>query len=123
MIVNTKENTRFGQYTGFSTNLLIGEVNTGCDEISIQITEVLPNKMQTIHKHPQNQCYYIFKGTGKMIIDDEEKTVKQGDAIFVPSNSNHGIMNNREDILEYLTANKSFGIEKEKEIWFEDNSR
>ena len=115
--VQNKKNSNYGQYDGFSTSLLFGEINTGCKDISIQITEVLPTKIQTLHKHPENQCYYIISGKGLMIINDEERNVEDGDAIFIPSNSVHGIKNIGNKILKYLTANKSFGIEKESKIW------
>ncbi len=46
--------------------------------------------MQFLHSHEQEQCYYIISGTGLMIIDDQTKEVKEGDAVFIPSNSTHG---------------------------------
>jgi mannose-6-phosphate isomerase-like protein (cupin superfamily) len=116
--VTNESTTRHGEYDGFSTHLLMGESNTGCTEISIQTTKVLPGKMQTLHNHIENQCYYIIEGIGTVIIDNEEKTVKSGDAVFIPSNANHGIKNTGETILTYLTANKAFGSEREREIWF-----
>jgi hypothetical protein len=45
MLITNRTNTRFGEYDGFSTNLLIGELNSGSKEISIQITDVDPNEM------------------------------------------------------------------------------
>ena len=33
MIVTNRKNTKFGKYDGFSTNLLIGEINSGSKEI------------------------------------------------------------------------------------------
>lgn len=119
---NNACNTRFGKYDGFNTNLLVGESNTGCDEISIQITNVMPGKMQTIHNHPQFQCYYIIQGKGQIIIDDEEEELVSGDAVLIPANAMHGIKNIGEDNLQYLTANKAFGIQREKEIWFLENA-
>jgi mannose-6-phosphate isomerase-like protein (cupin superfamily) len=118
MLISNANNTRFGQYDGFSTSLLVGEENAHSSEISIQITDVLPGKMQTIHKHPQAQCYYIIEGLGRMIIGDEEANVSKGDAVFIPGNELHGIKNRGESILKYLTANQGFGEQKENEIWF-----
>lgn len=119
MIQKTNEsNTRSGQYDGFSTNLLIGESNTGCDEISIQITNILPGKMQPIHSHPEYQCYYILQGKGQVIIDDEQQELQAGDAVLIPANAKHGIKNIGEITLKYLTANKAFGTKRESEIWF-----
>lgn len=120
MLVTNIKNTKFGRYDGFSTNLLIGELNSGSKEISIQITEVEPNAMQFMHSHAQEQCYYIISGTGLMFIDDKSKKVRQGDAIFIPSNSNHGIQNIGKAKLTYLTANPAFGKRRECEIWPEE---
>jgi mannose-6-phosphate isomerase-like protein (cupin superfamily) len=122
MLITNKENAAIGKYDGFLTNLLIGELNSGSKEISIQITDVEPNVMQFIHSHEEEQCYYIVSGTGKMFIDDEIQEVNKGDAIFMPSNSMHGIEYIGEDVLTYLTANKAFGIKKEKEIWSDKNT-
>jgi len=123
MIITNKNNTRSGRYSGFSTSLLLGEINTGSKEISIQITDVEPNEMQFIHSHEEEQCYFIVSGDGEIIIDDKRNEVSKGDAIFIPSNSDHGIKNVGNHVLTYVTANRSFGIEREKEIWpFENNN-
>ena len=55
-----------------------------------------------------------------MYIDDQTREVKEGDAVFIPSNAMHGIENIGEEVLTYLTANKAFGIKKE--IWQDKNS-
>ncbi len=116
LITNTK-NTNIGKYDGFSTNLLIGESNSDSKEISIQITDVDPGSMQFIHSHEEDQCYYIISGSGKMFINEQTQEVKKGDAVFIPSNSTHGIENIGKGVLTYLTANKAFGKQRESEIW------
>jgi mannose-6-phosphate isomerase-like protein (cupin superfamily) len=117
MFITNRKNARFGKYDGFSTNLLIGEINSGSQEISIQITDVEPQGMQFLHSHKEEQCYYVILGTGLMIIDDCTKEVKEGDAVFIPSNSKHGIKNIGNNMLTYLTANQAFGKLREQEIW------
>ena len=117
MLITNKENSAKGNYDGFSTNLLIGESNSGSKEISVQITDVEPGGMQFIHSHKEQQCYYIVSGSGKMYIDGEIRGVNKGDSIFIPSNSMHGIENTGKESLTYLTANKAFGLKREKEIW------
>ncbi|MBT8338441.1 MAG: cupin domain-containing protein [Desulfatitalea sp.] len=117
MLVSNKKNSNKGNYAGLSTNLLIGELNSGSKEISIQTTDVQPKEMQPIHSHEEEQCYYIISGSGMMLIDEQRKEVKEGDAIFIPSNSKHGIINIAEQVLTYLTANKAFGKKREAEIW------
>ncbi|MDA3896375.1 MAG: cupin domain-containing protein [Desulfobacteraceae bacterium] len=117
MLITNNENTNIGKYDGFSTNLLIGESNSGSKEISIQLTDVEVSGMQFLHSHEQEQCYYIISGIGKMLIDNQMRKVKTGDAVFIPSNSMHGIENIGETVLTYLTANKAFGKQRESEIW------
>ena len=97
--------------------MLIGEINSKSKEISIQITDVDPGEMQFLHSHEQEQCYYILRGKGLMIIDEETEEVKEGDAIYIPSGATHGIKNTGKIKLQYLTANKSFGFIREKEVW------
>ena len=120
MLITNRKNSKFTKFNEFSTNLLMGECNTGSKDISIQITDVRPNGMQFLHSHAQAQCYYIVSGKGLMIIDDENKEVVEGDAIFVPPHSLHGIKNTGSCTLIYLTANQSFGVEKELELWPEN---
>jgi len=120
MLITNSQNTRAGKYSGFSTYLLIGESNSGSKEISIQVTKVEPNRMQFLHSHEEEQCYYIISGTGQMIIDGQTKEVKDGDAVFVPSDSSHGIKNNGNTRLTYLTANRAFGKLNELELWPEE---
>ncbi len=123
MLITNKKNTRVGTYDGFSTNLLIGEMNSGSKEISIQITDVEPDEMQFLHSHKQEQCYYIISGTGLMNIDNHTREVKEGDAVFIPSNATHGIKNIGSHKLIYLTANQAFGKQREEEIWTEEKAK
>ena len=117
MLVTKNESVSLGSYDGFKTWLLIGESNSSSKEISIQMTEVEPQAMQFLHSHEEAQCYYIVRGTGLMIIEEKERPVVEGEAIFIPSNAIHGIKNVGSETLVYLTANRAFGIEKENSIW------
>ena len=117
MIIKTLKNTRSAKLKGFSTNLLIGESNTGSKETSLQITTVLPNGMQYLHSHIEDQCYYIISGSGTMFVGDEIESVTAGYAIFVPSNAEHGIKNNGKNDLTYITTNRAFGISREMLLW------
>ena len=118
MIISNEALADRGDYPGMWTALLIGETNSECDEISIQITHVQPDAEQGIHNHPESQCYYLISGTGLMRINDETKVVKCGDAVFIPGNSKHGIRNIGPTEMVYLTANKAFGRRIESQVWY-----
>ena len=118
MIIKNNGNTSKGEYDGFMTHLLIGRSNVGANRVSIQITEVAVGGAQFLHTHEPEQCYYIIKGKGLMIVEGESKEVIAGDAVYVPSNLKHGIKNVGDDVLEYLTANAPvFSREYENNLW------
>ncbi|MCP4711840.1 MAG: cupin domain-containing protein [Planctomycetes bacterium] len=106
-----------GRYEGFVTHLLVGELNSGSKEISIQITEVESGGEQFLHSHRQDQCYYVVRGVGRVTIDQEVDDIKEGDGVFIRSGATHGIKNLGEEVLVYLTANQAFGREKEGQLW------
>jgi mannose-6-phosphate isomerase-like protein (cupin superfamily) len=86
--------------------------------MSMQISEVPVGSEQPMHSHAPEQCYYIIKGKGLMIIEDETKEVFSGDAIYIPSNKQHGIKTLGDEALEYLTVNvPAFSKEYEDTHW------
>jgi len=98
--------------------MLIGRVNTPANGVSIQISEIPINSEQPLHRHAPEQCYYIIRGRGLMIIEREEWVVEAGDAVYIPSNKDHGIKNIGSKVLEYLTANSpAFDPDYEKALW------
>lgn len=52
-----------------------------------------------MHSHPHLQITYIAKGSFLFHIDGEEKIVNQGDSVYMPSNSMHGVTCLEEGIL------------------------
>ncbi|RLA86550.1 MAG: cupin domain-containing protein [Deltaproteobacteria bacterium] len=46
------------------------------------------------HVDPVEEIYYILKGGGIMRVGDERREVKEGDAIWIPQGSIHGLHNN-----------------------------
>jgi quercetin dioxygenase-like cupin family protein len=89
--------------------------------LSIQISTIPKGSGQPIHAHDPEQCYYIIKGTGLMIIEDETREVTSGDAIYIPSNKKHGIKNIGDMALEYLTANSpAFTKDYEDSLWLSE---
>ncbi len=98
--------------------MLIGSQNSSTRSISLQVSEIPVGSEQPIHNHDPEQCYYIIKGRGLMIIEQETKEVTTGDAVYIPSNKKHGIKNIGVDLLEYLTANSPvFSRQYENNLW------
>jgi len=115
---NKSNSKNTGELEMLTSYMLISSKNSSTQNISIQISEVPLGSEQPIHSHEPEQCYYIIKGKGLMIIEDESKEVSGGDAIYIPPNNKHGIRNIGNTILEYLTANSPvFSKEYEDSLW------
>jgi mannose-6-phosphate isomerase-like protein (cupin superfamily) len=117
-VFNRANSRNTGELQILTSWMLISPLNTPAQNISIQISEIPVCSEQPIHNHEPEQCYYIIKGKGLIVIEDESKEVAAGDAIFIPSKLKHGIKNIGNNVLEYLTANAPvFSIEYESALW------
>ncbi len=55
---------------------------------------LIPMEEIGLETHPDNdQFFRIERGNGKVIIDDQEYIVKDGDAIVVPAGAKHNVIN------------------------------
>ncbi len=55
------------------------------------------------HDHENvEQVYYFVRGSGKMLIDEVEYPVTAGDAVHLPPKTKHQVINDGEDLIEYL---------------------
>lgn len=117
MIVTDETSCRSGDYPKLWTGLLLGVTNTASLGISLQVTHVEPGGAQELHRHPEDQAYYVVAGSGAVTVDQEERAVQVGQAVFIPGNALHGIRNLGEERLTYLTANQAFGPEQENRTW------
>jgi mannose-6-phosphate isomerase-like protein (cupin superfamily) len=117
-IFNKQNSQNTGDLDLLKSYMLISQNNVSDTKISIQVSIIPVDSEQPIHKHEPEQCYYIIQGKGLMIIENEEKVVNSGDAIYVPANKNHGIKNIGQIDLEYLTANSpAFDKDYENRLW------
>ena len=78
----TEENNNFRQvlYTAKHCQLVLMTLPVG-GEIGAEV-------------HDENDQFFRFEaGVGKVVIDDNEYTVKDGDAIIVPAGAEHNVIN------------------------------
>ena len=81
----TLENTNFRRvlYTGAHSQLVL--------------MSLLPKEEIGMEVHEDNDQFFRFeKGAGKVIIDGTEYTVGDGDAVVVPSGTQHNVINTSE---------------------------
>ena len=57
------------------------------------------------HVHEDHeQIYYIIKGSGIISVGNEERAVKAGDCIYMPTDVPHGFKNNSSEEVELFTV-------------------
>jgi mannose-6-phosphate isomerase-like protein (cupin superfamily) len=123
-IFNRSNSRNTGKLEILTSHMLISPQNSSTKNLSIQISTIPGGSGQPIHAHDPEQCYYIIKGTGLMIIEGDTMEVTSGDAIYIPSNKKHGIKNTGDMALEYLTANSPvFSKDYEDSLWPADSCR
>lgn len=71
----------------------------------IVLMSLKPNEDVGMEKHDAVDQFFRFeKGVGKVIMNGEEQTLKEGDAVLVPAGTNHNIVNTSDtDELKFYT--------------------
>ncbi len=59
------------------------------------------NKLEE-HIDPFEEIYFILKGSGLMRVGEEEKNVKERDAVWIPAGDIHSLKNTGEETLEII---------------------
>jgi quercetin dioxygenase-like cupin family protein len=117
-IFNRNSSRNTGKLSILSSWMLISPRNSSVRSISVQVSEIPVGSGQPVHSHEPEQCYYIVKGKGLMIVEDETREVSAGDAVYIPSSRKHGIKNLGDDVPEYVTANSPvFNEQYENALW------
>ncbi len=77
----------------------------GSRNLSITWVDVPPCAEQRAHSHEEaEQVYVIVRGHGRMHVAGDEEDVGEGDLVFIPPATDHGIKNDGEEPLVYVSA-------------------
>ena len=61
--------------------------------------DVAPVSGQRPHGHVPEQVYVLVRGRGRIRVGDKERTVVEGDIVFIPPGVVHSIENASEEVL------------------------
>jgi quercetin dioxygenase-like cupin family protein len=78
---------RFIQMVGLETTVLTGLHG---EKMMMALNDTLPGHGVPLHSHPHEQVGFVFAGTAKLRIGDEERVVQKGDFYRIPGNVAHG---------------------------------
>ena len=77
----------------------------GSRNLSVTWVAISPGAEQRLHSHEDSeQIYVIVRGRGRMQVAGDEEDVGEGDLVFIPPATDHGIVNDGSETLAYITA-------------------
>lgn len=89
------------------------------------LMSLLPNEDIGMEVHPDNDQFFRFEsGEGKVIINETEYSVKDGDAVIVPAGASHNVVAGGEGLKMYTIYSPSHhkdGIERATKKEAEEN--
>jgi len=74
----------------------------GAENFAMRLFEIKPGGNTPLHQHDWEHEIFILEGEGVARDKENEKPVKQGDVLFVPSNEWHQIVNNQDKLMKML---------------------
>lgn len=64
------------------------------NQCKVKVIKIEPGKQPSYqYHHKREEHWVVVSGIGEVIVDEKNRTVKQGDYIFVPLESKHRIKN------------------------------
>jgi mannose-6-phosphate isomerase-like protein (cupin superfamily) len=104
MYVKDLGNAPTRELEGLVSHILLEEGDAPGGEMSVTWVDVEPGSEQPAHSHGPQQVYVITRGSGRMKVGEDERDVALGSMIFIPSNTEHGIVNTGTETLTYISA-------------------
>ena len=87
------------------SHFLMDAGDLGSRKMSVTWVDVDPGAEQHAHSHEDSeQIYVIVRGRGRMQVAGDEEEVGEGDLVFIPPATDHGIVNDGDETLVYVTA-------------------
>ena len=77
----------------------------GSRNMTVTWVDVPPGAEQRAHSHPDSeQVYVIVRGHGRMSVAGDVEAVAEGDLVFIPPATSHGVLNDGPEQLVYISA-------------------
>ena len=75
------------------------------DRLLVGLNTLLPGQEQHLHDHAtQDKCYLVLEGAGEFTVGDETRQCTAGELILAPAGVAHGVANNGEALLSFITV-------------------
>src|SRR3990167_7782084 len=89
---------------GRTCRVLVGNDRLKAENLTFGVTEVPPKTKMSPHKHVQEEVIFVLSGHGETKVDEHVEEIKEGTAIYLPSNVEHFIENKSNRIMRFTFA-------------------
>jgi mannose-6-phosphate isomerase-like protein (cupin superfamily) len=118
MILKKQKSPRYIRDEGIISYLVASPRTCGAKHLTVTLVEISPSGEQRVHRHAPEQIYFIVEGSGLMTVGEEEERVEAGDCVFIPPDARHGLRNDSQRMLRYVSATAPpFTMEELREFW------
>ena len=100
-VINRADCESFETKDGSTIREIMAYRNSDCEQVSLAEATVHPGQETIPHHHGQSEeIYYFLSGSGRMALAGERETVEPGDAVYIPPETEHFVVNTgREDLV------------------------
>lgn len=103
LIINRTQAATLNTPHGSEIRPLLDRTTSPIERCSLAEEILPPGRAVGRHYHLETEeIYYILRGTGEMIIDDERREVAPGDAVFIPRETKHSLVNTGTEAMTIL---------------------
>jgi len=86
---------------GVAARVVIGK-NDGAENFYMRVFEVSAGGHSPVHSHDWEHEIFIHSGSGEVFHNGNKYPVKAGDALFIPANEEHQLINTSGDLLVFV---------------------
>ena len=81
------------------------------DRVLIGLNTLLKGQSQPLHDHPdQDKCYFVLSGAGLFTVGESSQSCGPNELILAPAGVDHGVINENDELLTFLTVIAPFPI-------------
>ncbi len=74
----------------------------GARNFALRVFELKPGGHTPCHSHKWEHEVFIKRGRGKLVCEDKDFPLKEGDIIFIPGGEKHQFLNSFRGIFEFI---------------------
>ena len=99
---------------------IIGKTD-GAENFAMRYFNIGPENSSQKEQHPYDHGILVLHGEGEVFLEGQTHLISQGDAIYIPPNAKHQLINRGTEHLGFICIIPAKRKKQEKIVWAEEN--